>query len=125
MAVRTEAFGKMKDGREITRFFISNGKGMEAGVINYGAILVDLLVPDKNGQIADVVLGYDTLEPYFENGSCFGATIGPNANRIANASFVLEGKKSLQGMMGKTIFTVMQSLVITRGYGMHRLKEMV
>ena len=93
MAVRTEAFGKMKDGREITRFFISNGKGMEAGVINYGAILVDLLVPDKNGQIADVVLGYDTLEPYFENGSCFGATIGPNANRIANASFVLEGKK--------------------------------
>ena len=93
MAVRTEVFGKMKDGREITRFFISNGKGMEAGVINYGAILVDLLVPDKNGQTADVVLGYDTLEPYFENGSCFGATIGPNANRIANASFVLEGKK--------------------------------
>ena len=108
MAVRTEAFGKMKDGREITRFFISNGKGMEAGVINYGAILVDLLVPDKNGQTADVVLGYDTLEPYFENGSCFG-----------------ERNMSLQGMMGKIIFTVMQSLVITRGYGMHRLKEMV
>ena len=125
MAVRTEAFGKMKDGREITRFFISNGKGMEAGVINYGAILVDLLVPDKNGQTADVVLGYDTLEPYFENGSCFGATIGPNAKRIANALCWRERNMSLQGMMGKIIFTVMQSLVITRGYGMHRLKEMV
>ena len=100
MAVRTEAFGKMKDGREITRFFISNGKGMEAGVINYGAILVDLLVPDKNGQTADVVLGYDTLEPYFENGSCFGATIGPNANRIANAALCWrERNMSLPRMM--------------------------
>lgn len=93
MAVTKESFGVTKCGKNINKYYISNSKGMKAGVINYGAILVDLFVPDKNGKIADVVLGYDTLEPYFENGSCFGATIGPNANRIGGAAFELDGKR--------------------------------
>lgn len=93
MAVTKESFGVTKCGKNINKYYISNSKGMKAGVINYGAILVDLFVPDKNGKIADVVLGYDTLEPYFENGSCFGATIGPNANRIGGASFELDGQR--------------------------------
>ena len=93
MAVTKESFGVTKCGKNINKYYISNSKGMKAGVINYGAILVDLFVPDKNGKIADVVLGYDTLEPYFENGSCFGATIGPNANRIGGAAFELDGQR--------------------------------
>lgn len=93
MAVSKEFFGKTKNGQEISRYFITNSKGMKAGVINYGAILVNLFVPDKEGNMADVVLGYDTLEPYFENGSFFGATVGPNANRIGGASFELNGQK--------------------------------
>lgn len=92
MAVTEEFFGKTKDGIQITKYNLTNQKGMRAGVINYGAILVDLFVPDQKGTVEDVVLGYDTLEPYFVNGSCFGATIGPNANRIADASFTLNGK---------------------------------
>ncbi|MBO5056618.1 MAG: galactose mutarotase [Lachnospiraceae bacterium] len=93
MSVTKELFGTTKCGKQIYRYFISNSKGLKAGVINYGAILVNLFVPDKNGEIADVVLGYDTLEPYFENGSFFGATVGPNANRIGGASFVLDGQR--------------------------------
>lgn len=93
MAVTKELFGMTKCGKEIYRYYISNSKGMKAGVINYGAILVNLFVPDKEGKAVDVVLGYDTLEPYFENGSFFGATVGPNANRIGGASFELEGKR--------------------------------
>lgn len=93
MSVTKELFGTTKCGKQIYRYFISNSKGLKAGVINYGAILVNLFVPDKNGEIADVVLGYDTLEPYFENGSFFGATVGPNANRIGGASFVLNGQR--------------------------------
>lgn len=93
MAVTKELFGTAQNGEKIYRYFIENTKGMKAGVINYGAILVNLYVPDKDGSTEDVVLGYDTLEPYFENGNCFGATIGPNANRIGNASFVLDGQK--------------------------------
>ena len=93
MSVKKELFGKTKDGEEIYRYWLENSKGMKAGIINYGGILVNLMVPDKDGKVEDVVLGYDTLEPYFENGSFFGAVVGPNANRIGGASFILDGQK--------------------------------
>lgn len=85
-------FGTTTDGKEIYLYTLENKQGMKAQVINYGAILVRLYVPDKNGKVDDVVLGYDKLEDYYVNGANHGATIGPNANRIANASFTLEGK---------------------------------
>lgn len=92
MSVKKELFGKMPDGQEIYRYWIENAKGVRTGVINYGAIWVNQIVPNKNGEMQDVVLGFDTLEPYFENTSFLGATVGPNANRIAKASFTLDGK---------------------------------
>ncbi len=90
--VKKEIFGKTKSGQEIYRYWLENEKGMRAGVINYGAILVNLFVPDKEGKVKDVVLGYDTLEPYFENGGFFGATVGPNANRVGGAGFTVDGQ---------------------------------
>lgn len=84
-------FGTMENGTEIYLYSMENSKGMKAEVINYGAILVNLYVPDKEGKAEDVVLGFDKLEGYYVNGANFGATIGPNANRIANASFTLDG----------------------------------
>lgn len=92
MSVSKTEFGKA-NGKDIFKFSIENKNGMKACVINYGAILTELWVPDKNGELADVVLGYDSLESYFENSSFFGATVGPVANRTANASFTLNGKK--------------------------------
>lgn len=89
--VTKEFFGKTIDGVEIYKYWIENNKGMKAAVINYGAILVNLFVPDHEGRIDDVVLGYNSLECYFENGSFFGATVGPNANRIGGASFEIDG----------------------------------
>jgi len=89
--VRKELFGKTGEGKEVYRYWLENSKGMKAGVINFGAILVNLIVPDANGKADDLVLGYDTLEPYLTNGSFFGATVGPNANRIGGASFTLDG----------------------------------
>ena len=91
--IRKELFGRTGDGKEIYRYWLENSKGMKAGIINYGAILVNLIVPDKSGREDDVVLGFDTLEPYFENECFFGATVGPNANRIGGAAFVLDGQK--------------------------------
>ncbi|MBQ7956029.1 MAG: galactose mutarotase [Lachnospiraceae bacterium] len=93
MSIVTREFGITPDGEKITLYAISNSKGMCAEVINYGAILVALKVPDKNGKIEDVVLGYEKLEGYYENPSFFGATVGPNANRIGNAAFELDGVK--------------------------------
>lgn len=91
MSITAKDFGVTKAGERVTAYTISNEKGMSATVINYGAILTSLIVPDKAGNKADVVLGYDTLEPYFDNASYFGATIGRNANRIENAKFSLDG----------------------------------
>lgn len=93
MGVIKTVFDTMKDGTQIFQYSIENGKGMKAQVINYGAILVRLYVPDKNGKAEDVVLGYDNLDGYYVNEANFGATIGPNANRIADAAFTLDGIK--------------------------------
>lgn len=93
MSVVKEKFGTTKCGKDVYAYTLTNSKGMAAKIINFGANLVSLLVPDANGNLEDVVLGFDTLEGYYGNGSFFGATIGPSANRIAGASFEIDGKK--------------------------------
>ncbi|MCH5281782.1 MAG: galactose-1-epimerase, partial [Lachnospiraceae bacterium] len=86
-------FGKTKDGKEgIVIYSLSNEKGLKAEVMNYGAILMNLYVPNKKGRIEDITPGYDRLEKYFSNSNFFGASVGPIANRTANASFELDGK---------------------------------
>lgn len=92
MGVKKEKFGTARNGKDVYAFTLSNANGVQAKIINFGAILVSLLVPDKNGKVEDVVLGYDSLEEYYGNGSFFGATIGPSANRIGGASFEISGK---------------------------------
>lgn len=93
MAVEIQSFGKTPDGREIKLYTLRNGKGMQASVTNVGAILVKLLVPDAQGRLEDVVLGFDRGEDYYDNGSFFGAVVGPSANRIGGAAFEIDGVK--------------------------------
>jgi aldose 1-epimerase len=83
-------FGRIDD-REIFLFTLRNSVGLEATITNYGARLVSLVVPDRDGQSADVVLGYDTLEDYRSDPYYMGATVGRSANRIGGASFTLAG----------------------------------
>lgn len=89
MALKKRNFGV--EGQEATLYTLENSKGMKAEVTNYGANLVNLFVPDKNGVVEDVVLGFDSVKGYMKNGSFFGATIGPSANRIAGAKFTIDG----------------------------------
>lgn len=84
-------FGKMPGGRDVMIFELSNPKGLRARVTEYGAILVSVEVPDRDGKLADVALGFDDLESYVKHNPMFGATVGRYANRIANASFKLDG----------------------------------
>lgn len=91
MSVVKKEFGNTKEGKAVTLYSIKNKNSLVAEVTDFGAILVNLFVPDKAGNIDDVVLGYDKIEKYFENGSMFGATVGPSANRVANASFCIDG----------------------------------
>ncbi|MCL5005116.1 MAG: galactose mutarotase [Acidobacteria bacterium] len=89
--IRKSVFGKMPDGQEINLYTLTNSNGIQAGITNYGGKVVSLLVPDRRGILADVVLGFDRLAPYLGNEPHFGALIGRFANRIAGGRFTLEG----------------------------------
>jgi len=80
------------DGKEVDLYTLTNKNGLVAKITNYGALVVELHVPDKNGQMGDIVLGYDNLADYIKKTPYFGATVGRVGNRIANAQFELDGK---------------------------------
>lgn len=80
------------DGRQIYQYTFSNTKGMDVSIINYGGIIKNLIVPDKNGHCQDVVLGFDHLKQYLtKNSNYFGCIAGRYANRIALGKFELDG----------------------------------
>ena len=91
--VSEEVYGKMPDGREVRIFTLTNGKGVTARVMEYGAILVSVEVPDRAGKVADVVTGYDTFKEWLGDYAYFGATVGRYGNRIAAGKFSLDGKE--------------------------------
>ncbi len=80
------------DGRSVELFTLRNSKGAEAKIMTYGGIVQSLTMPDRNGNFADVVLGYDNLDGYVKTTPYFGALIGRYGNRIGGAKFTLEGK---------------------------------
>ncbi len=87
-----EEFGRLDDGTAIEAVVLRNRRGMTARLIGFGAALQSLHVPDRNGRLDDVVLGYATLAEYVEHPQYFGATIGRYGNRIAGGRFVLDGQ---------------------------------
>jgi aldose 1-epimerase len=91
MSANEEAFGQTPDGRQVVLYTLTNPNGLKAKITNFGAILVSLEVPDRNGQLADITLGFDSLEGYINVHPYFGATVGRYANRIGKAQFTLDG----------------------------------
>jgi aldose 1-epimerase len=85
-------FGQTADGQTVELVTLTNSHGVKANVMSYGAALQSLLVPDRNGKLADIVIGYDTLQGYLDRRQYFGATVGRYANRIAHGRFTLDGK---------------------------------
>ena len=93
MGVTAKKFGELTSGEEITLYHLVNQSGAYAEVMDYGAILVKVGVPDKDGRLIDVVLGYDDVQQYEVNGCFFGAIIGRSGNRIENARFFIDDKE--------------------------------
>lgn len=86
------SFGKMPDGQDVKIFILTNASGMTAKITEYGATLVSLESADRDGQMADLTHGYDTLEGWLTNTSYFGSSVGRFGNRIAHGQFTLDGK---------------------------------
>lgn len=92
MSIETSSFGKTKDGQEVTLYTCRNAKGAVLKMIDYGAIVVELHVPDRDGKLANINVGFDKIDGYLERHPYFGATVGRYANRIGGAKFEIDGK---------------------------------
>ena len=92
MKLHKKPFGNI-DGKNVDLYTITNAKGVTMAVTNYGGIITSLVVPDKNGTMADVALGYNDIESYVKSSPYFGAIVGRFGNRIAKAKFSLDGKE--------------------------------
>ena len=92
MHMTTKPYGTDRAGRPITEYTMTNAHGASVSVQNYGGVITRILVPDRNGNLGDVVLGYDDAAAYEANSGFLGALIGRYGNRIAGASFSLGGK---------------------------------
>jgi aldose 1-epimerase len=97
-AFEQEPFGKLPSakggpGQPVTRYTLINKNGVVVKCIEYGAIITEIQVPDKDGKLADVALGFDKFDGYLAGHPYFGANAGRCANRIANAKFTLDGKE--------------------------------
>lgn len=90
--VTRRLFGSLSDGSPVEAVSLRNENGVMATIITYGATLQALWAPDRQGQVADIVLGHDTLEPYEQTPTYFGVTVGRYANRIAGGRFTLDGQ---------------------------------
>ena len=98
LSIKKESFGKLADGTTVDKYTLTNDNGMSVGVITYGAIVQSIRVPDKNGKIDDVALGFDSLDGYtnpnyIKNCPYFGGLIGRYGNRIAKGQFTLDGNQ--------------------------------
>ena len=88
-----KSYGVTNDGREAKAYTMTNNTGASVTISDFGGIITKLLVPDKDGQLRDVVLGYDSASDYENGGGYFGALIGRIGNRIAKGHFVLNGQE--------------------------------
>lgn len=90
MNVTKKVFGQIKGGLPVHSYHLNNGVGMYVDILEFGAIVRSIKVPDRDGNIADVTLGWDNLEDYVNDKTYFGATVGRVANRIGGDRYCTE-----------------------------------
>ncbi|MDB4331523.1 galactose mutarotase [Rhodopirellula sp.] len=92
MKIETEVFGTTADGQEVTRFTLFNSKGHSVSVMNFGATLLDVIVPDREGNLGNVNLSFNRLDPYLAGHPYFGSSVGRFCNRIKEGKFTIDGQ---------------------------------
>ena len=85
-------FGRLPDGRHATLYTLTNGNGLIVKITDFGGIITEIHAPDRDGKFADIVLGYDSVEPYVNDSPYFGALIGRYGNRLREGRFAIDGR---------------------------------
>jgi aldose 1-epimerase len=91
MNIQSQPFGTTPDGRPVIRYTLTNAHGHHVSLMNWGATLLDVVVPDRNGKLANVNLSFDSLAPYLSGHPYFGSTVGRFCNRIEGGKFTIDG----------------------------------
>ena len=91
MTIQKNKYGITESGKAVDSYTLINSNGIEVSIITYGGIITSIKTPDKKGNLENIVLGYDALQPYLKDDYFLGAIIGRCANRIANGRFTLDG----------------------------------
>jgi aldose 1-epimerase len=86
-------FGEMPDGSSVVKYTFTNARRMKVSILTYGGIIQSIVVPDRDGNLGDIALGFDRLEDYLKRSPYFGAIIGRYGNRVAQGRFTLKGKQ--------------------------------
>ena len=92
LAITEAPFGKLPSGESTTLYTMTNANGVVVKVSNFGGTITSMVTPDKSGKMADILLGFDSVDGYLQNKSFFGSMIGRYGNRIGKSQFVLDGK---------------------------------
>ncbi|MDD3412105.1 MAG: galactose-1-epimerase, partial [Eubacteriales bacterium] len=92
MSITTRPYGKDHHGNAVTEYTLTGATGASFSVLDFGATLTRVCMPDRAGKLGDVILGYDTAEEYTRNGGYLGASVGRFGNRIGGAAFDIEGR---------------------------------
>jgi len=134
MDIDRRPFGTRADGRPVERFDFSAGS-VAVTVLDHGATLASIMVPDANGDVADITLGFDTIDGWTSDRQFFGSTVGRYANRIANARFPLgeqvielvpnDGPHQLHGGPGVNVPEVLEKLRATSFYADEALIDLI
>jgi aldose 1-epimerase len=91
--IEKNLYGKLQDGREVYQYTLTNGTGSSVKILNFGATVTSIEVPDRDGKIGDVVLGYDSLQGWVNDKNYLGVIVGRYGNRIDKGQITLDGKK--------------------------------
>ena len=91
MSISIKPFGQTKEGQQVNQYTLTNASGASISVLDWGAILTSIIVPDREGNMADVALGFNSMEKYGGKHGSMGDTIGRYGNRIGKGKFTLDG----------------------------------
>ena len=91
MSITQKTFGITAEQQAVTLYTLTNAIGASVSIMDFGGIITSILVPDKNGAMADVCTGFDSLAPYLVSNGSMGALIGRYGNRIAKGKFTIDG----------------------------------
>ena len=117
MSVSKSKFGALADGTKVSKYTLTNANGMKVGILDYGGTVKEIFAPDRNGKLANVSLGFSTIEEYVEKSPYFGCITGRYANRIGVENLHWKEKNTFLPLTTDRIIYMVETKDLINMYG--------